>query len=114
MAGQTDALFDLSGRVAVLTGGGSGLGREFCDVLAEFGADIFCPDLYKERAEGTCEMIKRHGRRTMAMGVDVSKYDEVKAMFNHLEKTWGRLDILVNNAGATKVRPILHEMDVMN
>jgi gluconate 5-dehydrogenase len=50
----------------------------------------------------------------MAMGVDVSKYDQVTAMFNHLEKTWGRLDILVNNAGITTVRPILHEMDVMN
>lgn len=114
MSGEINTFFDLSGRVAVVTGGGSGLGREFCDVLAEFGADILCPDLYKERAEETCEMIKKYGHRTMAIGVDVSKYDEVKAMFNHLEKTWGRLDILVNNAGITTVRPILHKMDVMS
>jgi NAD(P)-dependent dehydrogenase (short-subunit alcohol dehydrogenase family) len=92
-------LFDLTGRVAVVTGGGSGLGREFCDVLAEFGADVVCPDIYKDRAEETCEIIKKHGHKTLALEVDVSKYDQVQAMFARVMADFGRLDILVNNAG---------------
>lgn len=112
MSGEINALFNLSGKVAVVTGGGSGLGREFCDVLAEFGADVFCPDLYKERAEETCEIISKYRHRTLAMGVDVSNYDQVSAMFKYLEKTWGRVDILVNNAGVTTYPRVLHETDV--
>ena len=82
MQRETHPLFDLSGRVAIVTGGGSGLGREFCDVLAEFGADIICPDLHKERAEETCGMIKKYGHRTLPMEVGVeirSSTDDVQA-----------------------------------
>jgi NAD(P)-dependent dehydrogenase (short-subunit alcohol dehydrogenase family) len=91
--------FDLTGRVAVVTGGGSGLGREFCDVLAEFAADVVCVDIYPDRAEETCEIIKKYGHRALPMKVDVSKYDQVQAMFKQVMADFGRLDILVNNAG---------------
>lgn len=94
-------LFDLRGMVALVTGGGSGLGREFCNILAEFGAEIICPDLYKDRAEETCDMIKRNGRKALAMEVDVSKYDQVQGLFRQVDKAFGRLDVLVNNAGIT-------------
>ncbi len=99
MSGETHPLFNLTGRVAVVTGGGSGLGREFCDVLAEFGADVVCPDIYRERAEETCEIIKKYGHETLALEVDVSQYDQVQAMFRQVMAKFGRLDILVNNAG---------------
>jgi len=99
MSGEIHPLFNLTGRVAIVTGGGSGLGREFCDVLAEFGADVVCPDIYKERAEETCEIIKKYGHEALAMAVDVSKHDQVHTMFQQVVARFGRLDILVNNAG---------------
>jgi len=104
-------LFELKGRVAMVTGGGSGLGREFCDVLADFGADIIIPDIDKRRAEETCDMIRKPGTRTLAIGVDVSKYDQVQAMFKKAEEAFGRLDVLVNNAGVVNRRRSIHELE---
>jgi NAD(P)-dependent dehydrogenase (short-subunit alcohol dehydrogenase family) len=112
MAGKIHPLFDLAGKVAMVTGGGSGLGREFCDILAEFGADVVCADLYKDRAEETCELIKRYGHRTVAVGADVSIYDQVHAMFEQTEDAFGRLDILVNNAGIISRRCAIDQMDL--
>ena len=99
MSAEIHPLFNLTGKVAIVTGGGSGLGREFCDVLAEFGADVVCPDINKEGAEETCKIIKKHGHKALALEVDVSKYDQVQAMFQQVMDSFGRLDILVNNAG---------------
>jgi len=99
MHGETHKLYDLTGKVAIVTGGGSGLGREFCDVLAEYGADVACPDLYKERADETCKIIKKYGHKTLAIKSDLSKYDHVQAMFKQVMDNFGRVDILVNNAG---------------
>ena len=112
MQGETYPLFDISGRVAMVTGGGSGLGREFCKVLAEFGADVVCADLYKNLAEETCEIIKKYGHRTLAIEVDVTKYDQVQVMFKQLEGTMGGLDILVNNAGINTPSPVIDRMEL--
>jgi len=105
-------LFDLNGRGAMVTGGGSGLGREFCDALAEAGADVVCPDLYRDRAEETCDAIKKHGHRTLALETDVSKYEQVRAAFELVTKTMRRLDILVNNAGISLPSTPIGQLDV--
>jgi len=105
-------LCNLTGKVAVVTGGGSGLGREFCDVLAEFGADVVCLDYYKDRAEETCAQIKKYGHQALAAQVDVTVYDEVKALFDLVNKRFGKLDILVNNAGVAPVPALIDETDV--
>ena len=112
MTATVHPLFDLAGKVAVVTGGGSGLGQEFCSILAEFGADVVCPDLRRDRAEATCEMIKEYGHRALPMAVDTSKYDQVKGMFQEVEDTFGRLDVLVNNAGILSAAAAIHEMSV--
>lgn len=112
MKGEKHPLFDLSDRVALVTGGGSGLGREFCDILAEFGADVVCPDLNQEGAEETCEMIKKYGHKTLPIKVDVSDYEQVKTMFKQVADTFGRLDILVNNAGITSRGAQIHLMGI--
>ena len=101
MTEKVHPLFDLNGCVAMVTGGGSGLGREFCDVLAEFGADMVCPDINMEWAEETCEIIKKYGHRTLAVETDVSKYEQVQELFKRVDETFGRLDVLVTNAGIT-------------
>lgn len=98
-------LFDLSDRVALVTGGGSGLGREYCDVLAEFGATVVCCDLIKDRADETCEIISKYRHKTEAVQADVADYAQVREMFQGVENAFGRLDILVNNAGIS-TRPV--------
>ena len=99
MSPELRPLFDLTGRVAVVTGGGSGLGREFCDALAEFGADVVCAEIDENLGKETCEIIKKYGHEALALTVDVSKYDQVQAMFLQVMERFGKLDILVNNAG---------------
>lgn len=107
MQGETHNLFDLTGKAAIVTGGGSGLGREFCDVLAEYGADVACPDIHRDRAEETCEIIKRYGHKTLAVEADISRYSDVENVFRQVLDTFGKVDILVNNAGiSTLSRPI--------
>jgi NAD(P)-dependent dehydrogenase (short-subunit alcohol dehydrogenase family) len=92
-------LFDLSGKTAIVTGGGSGLGREFCEVLAEFGAGVACVDLYPDRADETVEIIKKYGGKSLSIAADVARYEQVQAAFTQVMAEFGRLDILVNNAG---------------
>lgn len=104
--------FDLTGKAAVVTGGGSGLGREFCDVLAENGADVVCPDLHKDRADETCEIIKKYGHKTLAIETDVSKFEQVQSMFKKVVDSLGRLDILVNNAGISVPPVSIGQTDV--
>lgn len=105
-------LFDLSGKVVMVTGGGIGLGREFCDILAEFGADVVCPDLHLDRANETCEIIRRYGHKALPIEADVSKYDQVQALFKQAAETFGRLDVLVNNAGITRPSAFIHQIDL--
>ena len=112
MQRETDKLNDLTGRVAIVTGGGSGLGREFCDVLAEYGADVVCPDLYKDRADETCEIIKKYGHKSLAIQSDLSKYGQVQAMFKQVMDNFGRVDILVNNAGISVRSALIAEVDL--
>jgi len=112
MSTGTRHLFDLSNRVALVTGGGSGLGREFCEVLAEFGADVVCADLHRDRAEETCRAAEKYGNRTVAVQADVSSYEQVRAMFRETESLFGRLDVLVNNAGIINRRCSIDEMDI--
>ena len=111
MSGEVQHLNDLSGKVALVTGGGSGLGREFCDVLAEFGADVVCSDIYLDRAQETCEIIKKYRHRTLALQVDISQYEQVKEMFMKVMDQFGKLDILVNNAGIAPPSVLTHQID---
>ncbi len=102
-------IFDLSRKVALVTGGGSGLGRVFCETLAEFGADVACVDVNREWAEETVEIIGKFGHRTLPVVADVSKAEDCQSMVAETVAGLGRLDILVNNAGIN-IRPArIHE-----
>ncbi len=92
-------IFDLSGKVAIVTGGGSGLGRLFCEALAEFGASISLCDIDEEGAKGTADIVKKIGQNSLPIKADVNNPVDVQQMVDETVKKYGRIDILVNNAG---------------
>jgi NAD(P)-dependent dehydrogenase (short-subunit alcohol dehydrogenase family) len=90
---------DLTGRVAVVTGAGNGLGAEYARGLAGAGADVVVADLDEEGAARVAAEVTATGRRSLAVRVDVSDEDGVAAMVRTAEATFGGIDVLVNNAG---------------
>lgn len=104
-----NSMFDLTGRVALVTGGGSGIGRSICDGLAEFGAHIAIADLDDDSAKETAGIISRYGHGTLAIKVDISDSASVENMVKETVKKFGTVDILVNNAGGIMGRHLIHE-----
>jgi NAD(P)-dependent dehydrogenase (short-subunit alcohol dehydrogenase family) len=108
--GNSMDLFRLEGKVALVTGAGSGLGRQFSEVMAEAGADVACADIDEESAGAAAAVVHGLGRRGAAIGCDVTVEAEVEAMVTHTVEVLGRLDILVNNAGIADPQALLlHE-----
>jgi len=103
-------LFDLTGKVSLVTGAGSGLGRVICEAIAEHGSDVVCSDINEAWAQETAGMIAKYGVKTLVVKADVSRQDEVKALFRKVDQEFGKLDILFNNAGITTKGVKLHEM----
>lgn len=90
-------------QVAIVTGGGRGLGRGYAMALAERGARVVIADLGEE-ADATAEAIGAHGGRAKAFKVDVSDFGQVEAMVAEVLGEWGRVDIAINNAGILRDR----------
>lgn len=96
----------LEGQVAIVTGGGTGMGRGICELLAAEGARVLVN--YRASAEAANEVaasIEQAGGEAWAYAADVASDHDVGRMVSDVEKRWGRLDILVNNAGWSKVTP---------
>jgi gluconate 5-dehydrogenase len=92
-------MFDLTDRVAIVTGTGSGMGRAMATAFAEAGANLVLLDINAERNEETAHTISQMGRRALPMICDVSKYDELDRAYERLDKEFGRVDVLGNVAG---------------
>jgi len=93
---------DLSGRVALVTESGSGIGQATACALAGAGAALCLNDLNPDRAERTAELIRAAGGRAMTWTADVSNRFQVAAMIEALRDEYGRLDIVINAAGVEK------------
>ncbi|MDQ7903723.1 SDR family oxidoreductase [Phytohabitans sp. ZYX-F-186] len=97
--GYLDSAFDLSGTVAVVTGGGSGMGRASSEVLAEAGASVVVGDIDTSRADETVAAITAAGGTAKARRVDVSQKASVDALVDFAVAEFGRLDAMCNVAG---------------
>ena len=89
----------LAGKTAIVTGGGSGIGKAICFVLAKEGAKVAVVDLHKDRADGVAHEIGKQGAQAMAIAADASSASDVDQMVGAVLKEWGGLEVLVNNAG---------------
>lgn len=89
---------NLSGKAALVTGAGSGLGEATAEALAGAGAAVACLDVNEAAAQHTCGELQTRGARSLAMGVDVSDEDQVFRAVEHAAKTFGRLDFAVSCA----------------
>lgn len=96
---KLDSLFDLTGKVAVVTGGGDGIGRGCCRMLAAAGASVVVGDLDPDKARITVDEIEKAGGNAAAKICDVSKEADLAALVDFAVKTYGTVNILVNNAG---------------
>ncbi|MGE0680233.1 MAG: SDR family NAD(P)-dependent oxidoreductase [Candidatus Binatia bacterium] len=97
----------LTGQVAIVTGGGSGQGRATALLFAQEGAKVVVGDMNDKGAAETAQLINgNEGGQALAVKVDVTKNDEVRAMVDTALTHYGRLDILINNAGATLFKGI--------
>jgi NAD(P)-dependent dehydrogenase (short-subunit alcohol dehydrogenase family) len=103
----SDGLFDLSARVAVVTGTSRGLGQYMARALAKAGADIVLTSRDLGRLAPFEAEIKSLGRRTFSVELDVRRHDSIQKMVVAAEAAFGHLDILVNNAGSNVRKPAL-------
>ena len=94
----------LDGKVAIVTGGGGGLGTLACCAFAEAGADVVVTARRLDKCEATAEKVRALGRKALAVSTDVTKSDEVRALVDATVRSFGRVDILFNNAGITSPR----------
>lgn len=99
-------LFDLTGRVAIVTGGGAGLGRQMAEGLAEMGANVVLCARKKERCEQAAEELQRLGVKTLALACDVKNPATIHGVVDTTVKEFGRIDILINNAGVSWGAPV--------
>jgi 3-oxoacyl-[acyl-carrier protein] reductase len=101
----------LEGKVALITGAGSGIGRATAELFAKEGAKVAVVDLSPETGEQTVEAIREDGGDSIFIRADVSNADDVANMIGRTVQEWGRIDVLYNNAGIPMGATPIDEVD---
>jgi NAD(P)-dependent dehydrogenase (short-subunit alcohol dehydrogenase family) len=99
--------FDLTGKVAIVTGGGRGIGRAVSLGLAQAGASVVVTSRTQKEVEGVAEEIRKMGGKALALVTDLTVNDQLENLVNATVKEFGRIDILVNNAARSFLRSLL-------
>jgi NAD(P)-dependent dehydrogenase (short-subunit alcohol dehydrogenase family) len=102
---MTADLFDLTGKVALVTGGSRGLGLQMVRAFADHGADAIIVSRKLEACEAVAEEVRAKGRRALAIAAHVGRWEEIDQMLEAAYAQFGRIDILVNNAGMSPRMP---------
>ena len=92
-------LFDLQGKICLVTGAASGLGERFAEMFAQHGAAVVCAARRKDRIEAVAQRIKERGGQALALPLDVADQDALAPTLDTIESELGTVDVLVNNAG---------------
>jgi len=98
---MAESPFSLNGKTAIVTGGGTGIGKSIAIEFAKAGADVALCSRKLEHLEPVMKEIQRLGKRSFAMVVDVRQEEQIKGIVERAVQEWGRLDIMINNAGAS-------------
>src|SRR3954451_10085351 len=101
-------LFDLTGKVAVVTGGSRGLGREMVLAFAQAGADVVISSRKLDACEAVAEEGRGLGREALPVAAHAGRWDELDALADRAYDHFGRVDVLVNNAGMS---PLFESLD---
>jgi 2-dehydro-3-deoxy-D-gluconate 5-dehydrogenase len=107
---MTQRGFDLSGRVALVTGGSRGLGRAMADALARAGADLVITSRTRADLDRAAEELRRHGQRVLSVASDVTDEPSIRDLVQQALDRFGQIDILVNNAGVGETQSVV-DMD---
>ncbi|MEO7398885.1 MAG: SDR family oxidoreductase [Ilumatobacteraceae bacterium] len=102
---DTTRLFDLSGKVAVVTGGSRGLGREMVLAFAQHGADVVIASRKLDNCEAVAQQVRSLGRRASAKAYHAASWDGADRLADEVYGEYGRVDVLVNNAGMSPLYP---------
>ena len=97
----------LEGKVAIITGAASGIGRATAILFAQEGAKVVVTDINDKGGTETVKLIKEEKKQALFVHADVSKEVDVKTMVKTAKESYGKIDILVNNAGVVLVKPII-------
>ena len=98
-------LFDVAGKVVLVTGAATGLGEGYAHIFAESGCKVACADIQFEKVQETAADICSQGFEARAFRVDVTKQDSIRHMAQEILDAYGRIDVLVNNAGVEHIEP---------
>lgn len=104
--------FDLTGKVAIVTGASSGLGKQFAKALAEQGAAVAVLARRVEKLKELSESIEKNNGRCLAVQCDVTNEESIKNAVAAVKEKFGRVDILVNNAGVCEFSAGLHDRSI--
>jgi NAD(P)-dependent dehydrogenase (short-subunit alcohol dehydrogenase family) len=111
---MTHPLFDLSGRVALVTGTAQGMGRATAIAFAEAGADLLITDINAEGLRATANHIGELGRRVLPVAGDITSVDFVRSMYAKLDAEFGKVDVVANIAGPGQLaKPDVISLDLM-
>lgn len=102
---------DLTGKVAIVTGGSRGLGRAMSLAFADAGADVVVASRKLESCEEVAEQVRQRGRRALAVSAHMGRWDEAQSLADRAYDEFGRVDVLVNNAGKSPLYETLSDID---